>query len=385
MRGPSQGRRGKVCSECFGTTPEKVKPTSSINSCLNRRDFLRLSATGLAGAVLLESASARVLAQTRTSLEGEFRSAAAKYKVPKELLAAMGYVNTLWEMPPPQASDYVPGDIHGRGAYGIMQLVQNPWEDTLGRAANLTGLPEERLKTERAANVGGGAAVLADIIGKNRTSDLNSWYEAVAEYGGGDLYAQEVFETLENGASATISTGESLQLAPQEVEVPQLYTAQSSADYGRAAWRPAYRGNYTNANRGAPTIDFIVIHIAQGSYSGTINWFQDPRANVSAHYVVGRRGFVAQCVRNEDIAWHAGNWHYNRKSIGIEHAGYASQRWTDRMYQSSAKLSAYLCRRFNIPVKNHIIGHRSVPGVATRCPGRRYNRHRYHRLVRRYK
>ena len=120
-----------MCSECFGTTPEKVKPTSSINSSLNRRDFLRLSATGLAGAVLLESASGRVLAQTRTSLEGEFRSAAAKYKVPKELLAAMGYVNTLWEMPTPQASDYVPGDIHGRGAYGIMQLVQNPWEDTL--------------------------------------------------------------------------------------------------------------------------------------------------------------------------------------------------------------------------------------------------------------
>jgi hypothetical protein len=44
---------------------------------------------------------------------------------------AMGYVNTRWEMPPPEASDYIPGDIHGRGAYGIMQLVQNPWEDTL--------------------------------------------------------------------------------------------------------------------------------------------------------------------------------------------------------------------------------------------------------------
>ena len=44
----------------------------------------------------------------------------------------MGYVNTRGEMPPPEASDYVPGDIHDRGAYGgIMQLVQNPWEDTL--------------------------------------------------------------------------------------------------------------------------------------------------------------------------------------------------------------------------------------------------------------
>jgi len=320
-----------------------------------------------------------------TSLKSEFQSAGAKYKVPKELLMAMGYVDTLWEMPSPEASDYVAGDIHGRGAYGIMQLVQTPWEDTLGRAANLTGLSEERLKTERSANVVGGAAVLAGIAGNDRPSNLNGWYEAVAEYGGGELYAQEVFETLKSGASATISTGESLHLAPQDVEVPQIYTAQSSADYVRAIWRPAYRGNYTQAKRGASSIDFIVIHIAQGSYSGTIEWFQNPTASVSAHYVVSKRGTVAQCVPNEDIAWHAGNWSFNKKSIGIEHAGYASQWWTDSTYHSSAKLSAYLCKRFNIPVRRHYIrGHRSVPKVATRCPGRLFDKEWYLRLVRHY-
>src|ERR687889_1221367 len=156
-----------MCSECFETLPDEVEPTSTMNSSMHRRDFLRLSGTGLAGAVLLGSASGRVIAQARTPLKSEFQSAAAKYKVPQELLMAMGYVNTLWEMPPPEASDYVPGDLHGRGTYGIMQLVQNPWEDTLGWAANLTGLSEERLKTERAANVEGGAAVLAAIAGND--------------------------------------------------------------------------------------------------------------------------------------------------------------------------------------------------------------------------
>ena len=340
----------------------------------------------MAGAVLLESASGRVLARTQPSLKSVFASAAAKYMVPKELLMAMGYVNTLWEMPPPGASDYEPGDLHGRGTYGIMQLVQTPWEDTLGKAAALTGLSEGRLKTSRAVNVQGGAAVLASIVGNDKPSELDGWYEAVAEYGGGDLYAQEVFQTLKSGARASISTGERLELAPQEVEVPQLYTAQSSANYRRALWRPAYHGNRTNSNRGVGIIDFIVIHIAQGSYSGTINWFKDPRANVSAHYVVGRRGQIAQCVHNKDIAWHAGNWRYNKKSIGIEHAGFAGNRWTRRMYRSSAKLSAYLCRQFNIPVHHrYIFGHRHVPGVATRCPGPRFNRRRYLRLVRRYK
>jgi hypothetical protein len=370
-----------VCSGCFGIPPE-VEPPAGIN----RRDFLKLSGTGLAGAVLLGGASDRVLAQTGPSLKREFESAATEYRVPKELLLAMGYVNTIWEMPPPEASDYEPGDLHGRGAYGIMQLVQTPWENTLGRAASLTGLSEERLKTERAANVRGGTAILAGIVGRDRPSDLDGWYEAVAEYGDGDLYAQEVFQTLEEGASATISTGERLELAPQDVEVPQLYTAQVSTGYGPAVWRPAYRGNYTNASRGPARIDFIVIHIAQGSYSSAINWFQDPRANVSAHYVVGRRGQVAQCVRTADIAWHAGNWRYNAKSIGIEHAGYGRHRWGGRMYRSSARLSAYLCRRFNIPVNlRHILGHRRVPGVATRCPGRHYSWRRYFRLVRRYR
>ena len=373
-----------MCSECFGTAPGE-KPTSTFDSGVDRRDFLRLSGSGLAGAVLLGSASGRVLAQARTTLKSEFQSAAGKYKVPIELLMAMGYVNTLWEMPPPDASDYIPGDIHGRGAYGIMQLVQNPWEDTLGWAASLTGLSEARLKTERAANVLGGAAVLAGVMGNDRHSNFNFWYEAVAEYGGSELYAQEVFEALDSGVSATISTGERLRLAPQEVEVPQLYTAQSTANYRRAVWRPAYRGNYTQATRGALIIDFIVIHIAQGSYSGTISWFQNPRANVSAHYVVGRTGRISQCVHNADIAWHAGNWKFNRKSIGIEHAGYGSHRWTDRMYRSSAKLSAYLCRRFNIPVRRHYIrGHRSVPKVATRCPGRLFDKDWYLRLVRHY-
>src|SRR3712207_6225598 len=131
---------------------------------------------------------------------------------------------------------------------------------TLGRAAHLTGLSEERLKSARAANVRGGAAVLADIVGKDKPPDLNGWYEAMAEYGCGDLYAQEVFQTLRRGASATISTGERLELAPQrDVELPQLYSAQSRTNYSRAVWRPAHGGNYTDANRGVPTIDFIVI------------------------------------------------------------------------------------------------------------------------------
>jgi N-acetylmuramoyl-L-alanine amidase-like protein len=371
---------------------------STSRSGMNRRDFLRLGRASLAGAVLLGSAGGRVLAQTRPSLQATFALAAKKYNVPVELLLAMGYVNTLWEMPPPWASDLQIGDPEGRGAYGIMQLVQNPSRNTLGRAALLTGLSEEALKNRRAANVRGGAAVLSDIVGMSKPQDLNGWQDAIAEYGGTYLYAVEVYETLRNGAFLTISTGESLELAPQaDAEIPQIFSAQSVINqYPRAAWRPAHGGNYTNANRGVAQIDKIVIHVAQGSYSGTVNWFQDRRANASAHYVVSKKGRVAQCVRNEDIAWHAGWWRTNRVSIGIEHEGYiGNPNWfTASMYRSSARLSAYLCRRFNIPVTRHqVIGHKQVPGCSgsgggVGChtdPGRYWDWNRYLHLVRRYK
>ncbi len=363
---------------------------------MDRNDFLKLGGTGLAGAVLLGSAGGVSLAQTG-SLRTEFESAAHKYGVPVALLLAMGYVNTLWEMPPPSASDYEKGDPEGRGAYGIMQLEQNPWRDTLGRAASLTGLSERQLKTDRAANIEGGAALLSEMVGMPKPHDLDGWQEAVGEYAGTDLYIREVYLTLENGASLTISTGERVTLSPQDVTVPQVYTAQATADYPRAVWRPADPSNYTNSNRETScNIGKIVIHVAQGTYSGTISAFQKKNYGASAHYVVSRRGALAQCVRGEDIAWHAGWWKTNKHSIGIEHAGYIDNRnsFTRRMYRSSARLSAWCCKKYRIPVdRKHIIGHNEVPGCpgaggGVDChtdPGKYWNWKKYMRMVRHYR
>jgi hypothetical protein len=365
---------------------------------LDRRDFLRLGGAGLAGASLLGTAGGRVLARTASSLEEQFETAAREYKVPVELLLAMGYYNTLWEMPPPSASAYRKGDPEGRGDYGIMQLTQNPSRNTLGKAARLTGLSEDRLKNDRFANIEGGAAVLSDLVGKTRPKRLDGWREALTRYADTDLYASQVYGVLKSGASLTISTGERLELSPQDVEVPQIYTAQSGAtDYPRAVWRPAASCNYTNSNREVSFyINKIVVHVAEGSYSGTIGWFKNCAAGASAHYVVGRRGGVAQCVRDEDIAWHAGWWATNKHSIGIEHAGYTNNPdwFTRRMYHASARLSAWCCKKHKIPVdRKHIIGHYQVPGCSgsgggTGChtdPGRYWNWKKYMRLVRYYR
>lgn len=200
-------------------------PTGKID----RREFLKLGAAGVAGVALLGTMSAgSALAQPGGSLMAEFEAAAEEFEVPVELLVAMGWVNTRWEMPPPEVSEYEEGNLHGMGLYGIMALVQNPSSDTLGEAAELTGLSEEELKNDRAANIRGGAALLAkarQAVPAQATNGLARAVQAVegtpaidtiAGVGGGELYQEQVLEALKNGVSGETTGGERLEVAPQE-------------------------------------------------------------------------------------------------------------------------------------------------------------------------
>lgn len=339
---------------------------------ISRRKFLKLGGAGIAGAAVLGmTGNARVLAQ-EASLSSEFEAASQKHRVPVELLLAMGYVNSRWEMPPPSSGEFEPGDIHGSSAFGVAGLSEDPRNDTLARASSLIGVSEADLKTDRAANIEGGAAVLAALAGDRRPSDINGWFDEVAEFGGGTLYAQQVYDVLQDGASARVGS-ERLTLEAQEraVEPRSLQVSRAAGQYPGSEFYPASTSNYSNASRpGSNTINKVIIHTMQGSWSSAINWFQDSRAGASCHYNVrSSDGFIGQSVREEDIAWHAGYWSYNQTSVGIEHEGFISDpnRWyTDAMYRSSARLCAYLCKKYGIPVdRSHIIGHVEVPG----CPG----------------
>lgn len=319
---------------------------------------LLVGTTSVAGALSLKE---------KKSLSAEFGAAAKEYKVPKKLLMAIGYVNTRWEMPPPQP--YQKGNPEAQGNYGIMSLTKNPSKNTLDKAARLTGISEKKLETNRAANIRGAAALLAAAEGKKKPSSLEGWYSAVARVWGGSVYANQVFDTLRKGASERISSGERITLASQGGAQPrQLYSPMASggADYSRAIWTPASSANYTSANRPySGPINKIVIHVTESSYASALNWFQNPNAQASVQYVVrSSDGQITQMVHNKDIAWHSGNWPYNQTSIGIEHEGYTSNpAWfTDAMYRSSAQLVAYLCNKYHIPIdRQHIIGHNEVP------------------------
>ncbi|MGN6379578.1 MAG: N-acetylmuramoyl-L-alanine amidase [Gaiellales bacterium] len=151
---------------------------------------------------------------------------------------------------------------------------------------------------------------------------------------------------------------------PLHVLAPWIVPNTSGVGYRSALWEPASPQNYTVASRPFDLpIKRIVIHVAEGGFQSTYEWFKNPAARASAHYVVGSQGQVAQMVPERDIAWHAGNWAYNETSIWIEHAGYTNvTHFPFAEYGGSAKLAAYLADKYMVvPDRSHVIGHYQVP------------------------
>ena len=140
--------------------------------------------------------------------------------------------------------------------------------------------------------------------------------------------------------------------------------ARATADYRGAFWVSAAATNYTVAHRPDDyPIDMIVIHDIEGTYASAIKIFQDPQRHGAAHYIVSYKGQVTQLVAEKDVAWHAGNWDYNTRAIGIEHEGFAAvNRYTSPEYYASARLVASICSRWGVHLdRQHVIGHSQVP------------------------
>ncbi|MBO0841826.1 MAG: N-acetylmuramoyl-L-alanine amidase [Nocardioides sp.] len=157
-------------------------------------------------------------------------------------------------------------------------------------------------------------------------------------------------------------------------------------DYPSAEWIPAHAGNYTVAARPIEALPrYVIIHDIEGPYRAAVDRFQTRGSEVSAHYVIrSHDGHIAQMVRQKDIAWHAGNWSYNVQAVGIEHEGYVStgKYYTETMYEASARLTAYVCLLYAIPMtRDHIIGHKEVPYATHTDPGPHWRWNHYMDLV----
>lgn len=110
---------------------------------------------------------------------------------------------------------------------------------------------------------------------------------------------------------------------------------------------------------GGRRVDVIVIHTMEAAEGNSTaenvaNYFARGTVVASAHYCIDNNSIV-QCVREQDVAYHAPG--ANSNGIGLEHAGYARQSagewadaYSDQMLHRSAVLAADLAKRYNIPV-----------------------------------
>ncbi|MFF1280313.1 N-acetylmuramoyl-L-alanine amidase [Streptomyces sp. NPDC058299] len=402
-------------------------PTSTPGHRPLRRTAVPLASAALLLPLLGMAPAHRVTDSSADRLQHAFATAAADYHVPQSVLLAVSYLQSRW-------------DGHGgapsvTGGYGPMHLTdartaiaasehfaegaEDPRGDaaraalhpaagkpaasavparlrTLPKAAELTGIPPGELRADPAANVAGGAALLAAAqkeLGEPRSADPADWYGAVARFSGADdtataaAYADDVYDVLRTGEERTTDDGQRVLLAAQprlvpdtaplrraglrtlptdDTECPRSVSCESVpapyAEFGEDDY-----GNHDLGDRPASqSIKYIVIHDTEGAWDGVMNLIQDP-TYVSWNYTIrSTDGLIAQHVKAKDVAWHAGNWYVNAKSIGIEHEGFLASPdawYTEAMYRSSARLVRYLSRRYDVPLdRQHILGHDNVPG-----------------------
>ncbi|MEU6255738.1 peptidoglycan recognition family protein [Streptomyces sp. NPDC047043] len=363
-------------------------------------------------------------------LQLAFASAAAEYHVPQSVLLGVSYLQSRWDAhggAPSVTAGYGPmhltdartalaatshhsegtEDARGDSARAALHPDTKVPQDsqlparlkTLAKAAQLTGIPAERLRSDETANVAGGAALLAAAqkkLGLPLSEDPADWYGAVARFSGADdtataaAYANDVYDVIRTGERRTTDAGQQVALAarpglaPETAQIARTGLRTLSDDGAECPksvscqWIPApYEefgdndyGNHDLGDRPASqSIRYIVVHDTEGAWDGVLKLVQDP-TYVSWNYTIrSTDGLIAQHVKAKDVAWHAGNWYVNAKSVGIEHEGFLANPdawYTEAMYRSSARLVKYLSAKYGIPLdRQHVLGHDNVPGPTT--------------------
>lgn len=379
--------------------------------------FLLLAVNAFAGEPLTPDAA---------RIDRWLAEASAEFDVPLEVLQAVAFVESRWTQLQPGTRRFRDADHQLQpGAFGVMGLRDDPhFGYSLRDAAALIGRTPGELIEDARLNIRGAAALLRKLSGgATRNAPVESWEDAVALYSGipergvAEMYTYDVFNAILSGRAS-----ERFRIAQRELSLDRIYGADKvrvlsaprltidgpaaddrleiradSSDFGPAIWNAAATCNY-GAGRSA-AVTHVAEHIAQGSYAGTISWFKNCDASVSAHYVVrSSDGQVTQMVRESDTAWHVAS--HNSYTIGIEHEGYADNcAWyTTAMYNGSSALTRDIADSHGIPrtatydaslgwdtelaktSSFKIKGHTNFPTTKT-CPGPCFDWPRFRGLV----
>ncbi|MFY0538771.1 N-acetylmuramoyl-L-alanine amidase [Nannocystis pusilla] len=326
-------------------------------------------------------------------LDDEFRDAAEEFGVPMTILQAVGYAETQWQM--------IAGEAEFEGqepAYGLMALRG----EHLGLGAGLIDASLDDVKNDRRTNIRAAAAMLrsyADDLEFDR-DDLGAWAPAIASMS--DIAVEDalvsyihhdVYGAIQGGIAVLDLAGAPVAQLKSEAHVIPDFTAPSQPtlapgpDYAGSIWRAS--PNYSARPSGtAGQVKMVIIHTCEGNYSGCWGWLVNSQAGVSAHYVVKEDGSeISQLVKESNKAWHIGatydcdlnakkecgleGYNCNNFTVGIEHAGFASQKtWNSNLINQSAKLTCDITKGHGVVRdKYHIVAHAQLQPYNRTDPG----------------
>ncbi|MGE5708477.1 MAG: N-acetylmuramoyl-L-alanine amidase, partial [Bacteroidota bacterium] len=184
-------------------------------------------------------------------------------------------------------------------------------------------------------------------IAKEQLGDGTRWkevYELNKDVIGGDP------NSIRPGTQIKLPTGAKAESKP--ASKPSSSSSSGAIQKPSVIWMSS--PNYGSRPGGEGDISAIVLHhTAGGSSAQNIgSYFQNPEAEVSAHYTIGKDGAIVQSVKDGKRAWHAGESSFqgrgdvNDFSLGIElvNDGNGSDPFTDAQYNALIDLVAWMCK-----------------------------------------
>jgi N-acetyl-anhydromuramyl-L-alanine amidase AmpD len=302
-----------------------------------------------------------------------FQRAAEDAGVSRDLLVAIAAVEGGLGMP---AHRDVAEDVEVPAAGPLM--LRRGRRDTLALGAQLTGQSEWVLRRETDLALGAAAKVLARLEEETQANpaDLASHLDALKELSGyadeghRTEYAHRVFAQLARGGTFEGRDGKTVVLPKHDLppsltlDISFQVRIQAGVEYPGAEYFPipaAKRSEKMMVGRDGFKVNFVIVHDTEGGWDGSVATLQnDPGKSVQ--YIIGTDGRIGQFMSEADTGWHSGNGNYNRRSVGIEHVGYATRPFPTKQYEVSAKMVKHLAAKYTLPLdRAHIIGHDQVP------------------------
>ena len=304
-----------------------------------------------------------------------FAAAGAEFRVPAELLKALGWVETRLQMV--RGAEEFPGRPP---AFGVMAL-RSP---ALERGAALAGVTVEAARGDARANIRAAAALIQAYATETAIDRLrpDAWEPVVLRFAGITLpagraaYLRDVVRAHGLGAAAA-------RLVALEPCPPEPAGAR---DYAAAVWRPSPNFNQRPGATGSTHV--VIVHTCESNYASCWSWLVNSASQVSAHYVVNEEGSeMSQLVLERDRAWHIAalydcdlnRGHHcslndaqsNDFTVGIEHAGFASQTaFPASQIEASAALLCDITRDRGIPRDwQHVVAHGQLQPENRTDPG----------------